>query len=158
MKIHDLMTEDVIACGPDDNAALIAEICWKKGCGWVPILDADRKVLGVVTDRDIFIALGTRNCRASELRASDVMTKDVATVAACDDVLTALGIMLNHRVRRLPVVDASGRLEGIVSVHDIARESGCTDVTHEAVMNVLTRLNERSESRGTLAVAQVGTT
>ena len=74
--------------------------------------------------RDTYIALGTRNTRAAHLRVGAVATTTVSTCAPGDDVETALATMKQARVRRLPVVDAEGRLLGIVSINDIVLAAG----------------------------------
>ena len=53
MKVEDVMTKDVASCGPDDVLAVPARVMWEHDCGMVPVVDADKKVLGVLTDRDI---------------------------------------------------------------------------------------------------------
>ena len=74
---------------------------WDGDCG---ILPDDGQLVGVVTDRDMYIALATQNERASQLKAGAVATAAVATCAPEDDVQAALTIMRESRVRRLPVV------------------------------------------------------
>jgi CBS domain-containing protein len=71
---------------------------WEGDCGVLPVVD-DNELVGVVTDRDMYIALATRNTRAAHLR---VATKKVATCAPEDDVHAALATMREHRIRRLP--------------------------------------------------------
>jgi CBS domain-containing protein len=144
MKVREVMTTNVGCCSPRTNAATIAEICWNRSCGVVPIVDDKNKILGVVTDRDLFIALGTRNLRPSELVAEEVMTKDVATCSPDEDVKQALAIMQARKVRRIPVVDKDKTVKGILSLHDVVRCGG--DSTYPAIMTVMTRLCEQKPS------------
>lgn len=126
MKVHQIMTTSPEACGPETNVAAAVELLWNADCGVLPVVDAERRIVGIVTDRDICIALGTRNCRASELTVSDVMRTDVELCEAGTDVSNALRQMKQRRVRRLPVVDANGRLTGILSLDDAVLASATT--------------------------------
>jgi CBS domain-containing protein len=160
MKVSEIMTSDVGSCGPRTNAAAIAEICWNRSCGAVPVVDETNKVLGMVTDRDLFIALATRNRRASDLVAGEVMSKDVTTCSPDDDVMQALSQMHSRKVRRIPVVDRNKTLVGILSLANVVRVSGNgSGIPQPAVMSVLTRLCEKVEAVAPKrpALASVGT-
>jgi len=119
MKVQEIMTRDVKFCGPDTNVAAATEILWRNNCGALPILDADGKLVGLITDRDMCIALGTRNCRASELAVGDAATKPVFTCGPGEDVHAALKTLRQHQVRRMPVVDEDGKLAGILCLDEI---------------------------------------
>lgn len=119
MKIMDLMTPEVEACRPATDLAAVSMIMWRRDCGIVPVTDDHARVVGVVTDRDICMALATRHLRAEELTAEQAMTDRVFSVRPEDDVRVALEVMRTRRVRRLPVLDADGRLRGLVSINDI---------------------------------------
>jgi len=118
MRVNDIMTASPEACRPDDNLATAVELLWKADCGVLPVVDHSGRVAGILTDRDICIALGTRNVRASNVRVGSVMRTTVQTCLPTDDVLTVLSLMTDRRVRRLPVTDDAGRLVGIVSLND----------------------------------------
>jgi CBS domain-containing protein len=127
MKIQDFMTRDVEACGPTTDVAAVAMIMWRQDCGIVPVVDDTDRLVGVITDRDICVALATRHRRAEELTARDLMSGDPSFVHPDDDVHTALETMRARRVRRLPVVDAERRLRGLLSINDLvlrAKPSG----------------------------------
>jgi CBS domain-containing protein len=119
MKIQELMTRDVDACSPAADLAAVSMTMWRQDCGFVPVIDDARHVLGVVTDRDICMALATRHRRAEELTAREVMSGELVSVRPEDDVRVALETMRTRRVRRLPVVDAEQRLRGVVSINDV---------------------------------------
>jgi CBS domain-containing protein len=118
MKIKDLMTPSPEACRPDDNLGVAVALLWRANCGVLPVTDHSGRIAGILTDRDICIALGTRNARASEVPVGSVMRTTVQTCEPDEDVLTALARMSEWRVRRLPVVDAAGRLVGVFSLND----------------------------------------
>lgn len=119
MKVQEAMTSGVVRCHPDANLAEVAEMMWKADCGIVPVVNASEEVVGVVTDRDIAISLGTRGQRAADVRVADVMTTNVVTCAPADRLGEALALMQRHRVRRLPVVGIGGVLLGMLSLNDV---------------------------------------
>jgi len=119
MKVQDVMTVDVRTCSPGANLAEVAQVMWEGDCGIVPIVDGHNRVCGVVTDRDVCIALGTRNQRAASVRAAAVMSTEVLTGTATDELAKALDTMRAGRVRRVPVVDSKGALCGILSLDDV---------------------------------------
>lgn len=122
MTVKELQTSDVKTCGRDTDLATVAKMMWDGDCGAVPVVNDERKVIGMITDRDICIAAATRSRTPSEIRAGDVISSNggVHAVKPDDDVRVALRTMRKHRVRRLPVVDQQQRLNGILSINDLA--------------------------------------
>jgi|SRR5579864_619496 len=123
MKIEDLMVNTVTFCEPAQNLAEVAELFWNHRRGSLPVLDDSGLVTSIITDRDICIALGTRNARASEIRVRDVVPARVFTCHPGDDPLSALQTMVAQNVRRLPVVDEHDRLVGMLSIDDLIRRA-----------------------------------
>jgi CBS domain-containing protein len=123
MLVKDLMTRNVVTCQPQDSLATAASIMWTHDCGCVPVVDEDRQVLGMVTDRDICMATWLNGRPVHDLSVTQPMSKSVWTCRDTDPLETAERIMREKEVRRLPVVDARGRLVGILSVNDILREA-----------------------------------
>jgi CBS domain-containing protein len=123
MKVKDLMTTDVTTCTPDTTVAEAAHLMWEGDCGILPVVD-DGELVGVVTDRDMYIALATQNARASRVRVGAVATTKLVTCAPEDDVQAALATMRHARVRRLPVVGFGGTVLGILSMNDILLAAG----------------------------------
>lgn len=119
MLVRELSPTYVASCRPDTNLATAAALLWEHDCGILPVVDDAYKVLGVLTDRDICMAVATRNETASRLVAREVMSQGVHSVAAGDTAAQALKIMRKHHVRRLPITTAEGILEGIVSLNDL---------------------------------------
>ena len=122
MQIKDIMTPQPRTASPLTTLAEAAQLLWNADCGILPVTD-EGKLVGVVTDRDMCIALGTRNKPASDITVGDVATGTVWTCASTDDVHVALNTMRERRVRRLPVL-ADGSLVGIVSLNDLALVGG----------------------------------
>ena len=146
MKVQDIMTRDVKFCGPDTNLAEATQILWRNNCGTLPVLDSGGELIGLVTDRDMCIALGTRNCRASDLAVREVAMKPVFTCGPNDDVHGALKTMRQHQVRRVPVVGEDGKLAGILCLDEIVLHVQKTDdkkgVSYEDVVNTMKAICE----------------
>jgi CBS domain-containing protein len=122
MKVRDLQTSDVQSINPDTNLAAAAQIMWECDCGVVPVIDHDRKLVGMITDRDIAIAATTRSAAPADIAVRHVMsTGQLYSCRPDDDVRAALRTMGECRVRRLPVIDRDNRLVGIVSLNDLVR-------------------------------------
>ena len=119
MTAKDLMRSDVKSCDADMDLASVAKIMWDYDCGTVPVVNEERKVIGMITDRDICIAAATRSAAPGNLRVRDVMVGQVYTCSPGDDVRTVLNTLKQRRVRRLPVVDQQQRLVGIISTNDL---------------------------------------
>jgi CBS domain-containing protein len=119
MKVEDVITRDVKFCSPGTNLAAAAEIMRRNKCSTLPVLDASGAVLGLVTDHDMFITLGKRNWRPSDLAIRDLALTKVTPCGPHDDVHEALRIMRKQQVGRVPVVDESGHLVGVVSLDDL---------------------------------------
>lgn len=140
MKIHELMTDEVETCFPATDLAAVSMTMWRRDCGIVPVVDDDHRVLGVITDRDICMALATRHCRAEEITAQEVMSGRLHSVRPDEDVRAAMQTMRTQAVRRLPVVDSERRLQGMVSINDLmlrARPSGGRGVAEISANDVL---------------------
>ncbi len=118
MKVQDIMTSDAQCCGPDTNLATAAKMMWDSDCGALPVLNVEGRVLGVITDRDICMAAATKNKPPSEITVWETTSGKVHTCRPTDNVHTALDIMKRERVRRLPVVDEEGVLQGIIAMND----------------------------------------
>ena len=85
MKARDLMTPDVATCRPDEPMAEAARIMWERDCGIVPVVDAEGRPVGVVTDRDLCMASFTRNEPLSRMPVRDAMAKEVFSCREDDD-------------------------------------------------------------------------
>jgi CBS domain-containing protein len=119
MKVKEVMTEQPAIVWITDSLATAAISMWENDCGSLPIIKDARKVVGIITDRDICMATAIRNRPESTISVEEVMSGTVYSVAPNDDIHKALETMREHKVRRLPVVDKSGELKGVVSMNDI---------------------------------------
>ena len=146
MKVRDVMVATAFRCRPETNLGAAVEILWDRNCGILPIVDDQEKVIGVITDRDLCIALGTRNRLPGEISVGEVLSGKLHSCKPDDDIRAALATMGRAKVRRLPVVSAAGKLEGILSMDDVvlhsdAKQFGKTpELTHDDVVETLKKL------------------
>lgn len=121
MKVKDVMTAHAVKyCTPETNLQHAAESMREANCGALPVVDRNKRVLGIVTDRDICLSLSQHTNRSVENRlVGEVMTRDVRTVRANDDVSEAFRKMRERKIGRLPVVDEQGSLQGMISLNKL---------------------------------------
>ena len=133
MKVKDIMTPNAKAIWLTESLADAAQLMWENDCGVLPIIKDGRKVIGMITDRDICMAVAMRDRNPSGVSVEEVMTGQVYCVAAEDELDQALLAMQEHKIRRLPVVNAEGELEGIVSLNDVVLNAASDAVTGESI-------------------------
>ena len=123
MKVRNVMTEDVQYCRPETNLAAAAALMWEHDCGALPIVADGGKAIGMITDRDIAIGLGTSNQQAAEIPVQEVMSGKLFAASPDDDIHSAIKLMRKEKVHRLPVINEQGTLEGILSLNDVALQA-----------------------------------
>lgn len=119
MKVKDMMIPDAKACWITESLADAAKAMWENDCGILPVIKDGRKVVGLITDRDICMATAMFERNPSSISVEEVMTGEVYAAGPDDEIHQALATMQEHKVRRLPVVDPEGELKGILSINDI---------------------------------------
>lgn len=119
--VHDAMRTRVYVCAPEDTLARAAQIMWEKDVGALPVCGAGRKVVAMLTDRDISMSAFIQWKHLGEALVDSAMSKGLRTCSPDDELGRAEDIMRESQVRRLPVVDDSGVLVGLLSLGDVAR-------------------------------------
>ena len=148
MKASELMTRDPRTCETNHDLSCSIRIMREEDTGIVPVTEGngEARVVGVVTDRDIALALGERDTRPSEIQVGDVMETEVISVEPDADVQEVSRRMQEAQVRRILVVD-DRRLVGIISTADLARASARKDgQLGEEVESVMEKVSEESGS------------
>jgi len=116
------MTREPVYCEPTDSVTLAAELMRKHDIGSLPVVESaeSRTLVGIVTDRDVVVKVVAGNRAAATATVRDAMTAKPWSCREDEDVSQAVAAMADHRVRRMPVVDAGGRLVGIIAQADVA--------------------------------------
>ena len=129
MKVQDCMTSPARSCTANASLVTAAGIMWDYQIGALPVLDAEGRPIGMITDRDICMAAARKGRFAGDVSVRETMSPNPFTVKADEDLAKALDTMAARQVRRLPVVDHENRLVGIVSINDAAAaaETGARD-------------------------------
>jgi CBS domain-containing protein len=122
MKVKDLMATDVKCCSEFSTLNTAAQLMWDNDIGCVPVVDKDGRVIGMLTDRDICMAAYTQGAPLTGALVTIAMSKQVFSCAPDNELAFAEKLMREKQVRRLPVIDAQGRLVGLISLSDISRE------------------------------------
>lgn len=120
MKIAEIMEKNVKTCTLNMNLETVARMMWDNDCGSVPVIDKDRKPIGMITDRDITMSSILNHKPLWDLNVGEVTNnRKVFTCTIDDNVQSALDIMKDQKIRRLPVTSHTGEIAGILSMDDL---------------------------------------
>ena len=120
MRVSEVMTAKAVCCTPQTDLETVAMQMWNGDCGSIPVMNDDGMPIGIITDRDIAMAGALQHKPLCEICTSEVINgHEVKCCKAEDSIDSALQAMTEAHVRRLPVVDDSGCLQGILSVDDV---------------------------------------
>jgi CBS domain-containing protein len=150
MRVQDVMTSPARSCVPDDTLVGAARVMGDNHCGALPVLDTQGRPAGIITDRDICMAIARKNRFPGDVRVREVMSAYPFVCHPDDGIGAVLVTMAQRQVRRLPVVNDEGKLVGIVSVNDIAAGSRgkafrAADEVHRLVITALLAMRERRD-------------
>ncbi|MDR1669633.1 MAG: CBS domain-containing protein [Oscillospiraceae bacterium] len=121
MRVSELMNANVVSITPDEPALLAARLLSRHNIGSLPVCSLDGKLRGMVTDRDIVLRCVATESDPQTMRVREIMTRGVVSVSPDDDVREAAHKMAHEQVRRLPVVNVSGAVVGMLSLGDMAK-------------------------------------
>jgi CBS domain-containing protein len=148
MLVREIMTADIACCTPDTSLQTVARMMVDADCGAIPVVEQEdgQMLQGIITDRDIVCRAVAQGRNPLEMKVSDCMSEGAATIHDDASVEECCGVMERAQVRRMPVVDARGRLCGIVALADIARR-----MPHETIVaDVVEHVSAPSEHASTL--------
>jgi CBS domain-containing protein len=120
MRVRDIMSKDVAFCHPETGLPEVARMMVEMDCGEIPVVDASRAPIGVITDRDITCRTVAKGKNALTMVAADCMSSPPVTVTPETAIEDCCHVLEANKVRRLPVVDETGACCGMVSQADIA--------------------------------------
>jgi CBS-domain-containing membrane protein len=115
------MTTTVFTCRSETTLEQAARLMWEHECGVLPVIDDQDRVVALVTDRDVCMGAYTQGRALAEVPVANSMSRTVVSCHPEDAIEQALRAMAGQRVRRLPVVDGSGKLLGMLSLGDVSR-------------------------------------
>lgn len=137
-KCNDVMTQNPVYCLPNDMVIKAAELMKSGDIGPVLVVENEqtRKLVGIVTDRDLALKVVAEGRDAKSTKVESVMTQDVVTCRADDDLQKALDAMAEHQLRRIPVVDNDNKILGIIAQADVATRVDEPKKTAEMVKEI----------------------
>ena len=135
MNLANVMTRDAECVAPGDSIAHVAQRMRDLNVGAMPVCDQDR-LAGMITDRDITVRATADNRDPAETTVAQVMSANVNYCFEDEDISNAVQIMEQKQIRRLPILDRSKRLVGIVSLGDLAVKAHNDELTGEALEQI----------------------
>jgi CBS domain-containing protein len=138
MLCNEIMTTNPEVCLPSDPVIKAAQLMKSEDVGPIPIVEGkdDKRLAGIITDRDLAIKVVAEALDPRATRVVEVMSENVVTCKENDDVDKALKLMQEYQVRRIPVVDNSDHLLGIIAQADVATRLGSSRTTGRVVEQV----------------------
>lgn len=137
-KCTEVMTKSPIYCLPNDTVIKAAELMKSKNIGAILVIENEpsRKLVGILTDRDLALKIVAEGRDPKTTKVEAVMTHEVVTCRADDDLQNALDAMAEHQLRRIPVVDSDRKIVGIIAQADVATRLDQPEKTSEMVREI----------------------
>lgn len=134
-KCSDVMTREPVCCEPGESIAQVAAQMKREDVGSIPVVDSheDKQLIGIVTDRDLVVKVLAEGNPIDRATVRDAMTTNPISCRESDEVEKAVRLMSERQVRRMPIVDESGRLTGIIAQADVATRINKDHTTGELV-------------------------
>ena len=134
-KCSEVMTRQPVCCEPGESIVDVAATMKREDVGSVPVVESheDKKLIGIVTDRDLVVKVLAGGSAIDRATVRDAMTANPASCRENDDVSKAVSLMSERQVRRMPIVDDAGRLTGIIAQADVATRVNRDETTGELV-------------------------
>jgi len=138
MKCMDVLTKDPVCCLPGDTVEQAARLMKKEDVGPIPVIESrqSKKLLGIVTDRDMAVKVVAEGRDNKKTKVEEIMTRNPVTCHPNDDLQVALDAMAQHQIRRVPVVDDQGRITGIIAQADVATRTDDPEKTADVVEEI----------------------
>jgi len=140
LKAYDVM-HDALFATEDITVEDASKLMDKSDAAEIIVLNKDKKVVGIVTDKDIVRRVVAKGLNPKEVKLKDIMTKDVIVVLGEADLGLVAGLMHKHNIRRIPVVNRIGKLLGVIDARDLADALGAQrEVLKKIVSGLETQL------------------
>ncbi len=137
-KCRDIMTKDPVFCQASDTATIAAELMKRHNIGALPVVGnlRGKKLVGIITDRDLAMKVVAEAHNPQTITVDQIMSRPVVTCSPDDRYQKALDLMVRHQVKRIPAVDNSGWVVGMISGADVALRVGDAKKTAEVIMSI----------------------
>jgi CBS domain-containing protein len=137
-KCNEVMTKNPVCCLPNEMVAKAAKLMKSENIGSIPVIENEqtKKLVGIVTDRDLTLKIVAEEIDAKSTKVESVMTRKVVICRADDDLQKALDAMAEHQLRRIPVVDNDNKVVGIIAQADVATRVNQPEKTAEMVKEI----------------------
>lgn len=137
-KCSDVMTKEPVCCLPEDTAAKVAQLMQRDNIGSIPVIEDEKtqRLAGIVTDRDLVLKVIAKGQDAKTTKVETVMSRQMVTCLAEDDLQKALDAMAEHQLRRIPIVDSNKKIVGIIAQADVATRVNQPEKTAEMVKEI----------------------
>jgi len=137
-KCNEVMTKNPVCCLPNDLVSKAAKLMKSENIGSIPVIENEqtKKLVGIVTDRDLALKIVAEGLDAKSTKVEAVMTRKVVTCLGGDDLQKALDAMAEHQLRRIPVVDNDNKVVGIIAQADVATRVDQPEKTAEMVKEI----------------------
>ena len=142
MKVSDIMTNRIVTVDKDEPIIAAARLLKRHNVGALPVTDSEMRLRGIITDRDIVLRCLAAESDPRSMRISEIMSRGIITASPDDLVDSAVKSMSADQVRRLPVVE-DGRLVGMVSLGDMARNQSCEMEAAEALSEISANIRRK---------------
>lgn len=135
LRCREIMTPDPISCEPGETVVRAAQMMKERNVGALPVVESksSRRLVGIVTDRDLVVRVLASGRKLDSATVKEAMTPNPATGREDDEIEKAVKLMGERQIRRLPVVDADGRLTGMIAQADVATRVNQDKTTGELV-------------------------
>jgi CBS domain-containing protein len=137
-KCNEVMTKYPICCLPTDSVVKAAELMKSGNFGSIPVVEDDKtqKLVGIVTDRDLALTIVAEERDAKSTKVETIMTRQVVSCLADDDLQKVLDAMAKQQLRRIPIVDHDNKIVGIITQADVATRINQPEKTAEMVKEI----------------------
>jgi CBS domain-containing protein len=137
-KVSEIMTKDPVCCTPQDSVTEAAQLMKREDIGSVPVIQDRRakKLVGIVTDRDLALKVLAEGRNPNNIRVEEIMTRNPLSCREDDDLEDCLDSMEKRQIRRMPIVDSQDRIIGIIAQADVATRAGEPGKTAELVEEI----------------------
>jgi CBS domain-containing protein len=133
---RDVMTRNPVSCPSNTSAQDAAKIMKSEDVGSVPVVDDSKRLVGIVTDRDLALNVVAEGRDTRGTKVQEVMTRNPITCRPDDDLDRTLSLMAEHQIRRIPVVDENQHIVGIIAQADVALRANNERKTAEVVEEI----------------------